>query len=436
MDSKTRKEKLQEIKGNPDKIEIRGARIRYKGETTQMNVYKIPLEFLIYNKYNGRIGSAVKSFERQYYKLNPEKPEDKKIIEKFLEKSNPDRNKNTKDSLLKDRQQVHGIVTADGVIIDGNRRAYLLNELFTKRNELGLAFERVQHCENFLAIILPGDATERDIQQLETIYQMGEDAKLDYNPIEKYLKCKDLKSVGFSEKDISGFMGETEGQIKKWLSILDLMEDYLEELDYQGIYTRLEMTEGPFVDLNGYLDAYKKRSIAALKATDWAYEDSDISDLKLVSFDYIRARYEGKEFREIGRTGASGSIFSSEKLWKAFFTDHIEKIPKDEKTVAELREKEKEADLSDILERRDADWAQNVKGLLEGNLKKYSSKLDDLRYSREPLKLLEKAKDILESIDTNISEFKENPLILKVVKEINTTIWGMKKLLDRSNRNE
>lgn len=69
---------------------------------------------------------------------------------------------------------------------------------------------------------------------------MGEDDKLDYNPIEKYLKCKELKRLGFSEEDIAGFMSEKPSQIKEWINVLDLMEDYLKEYDYEGIYTRLE----------------------------------------------------------------------------------------------------------------------------------------------------------------------------------------------------
>lgn len=63
-----------------------------------------------------------------------------------------------------------------------------VNRLFYKREELGYSYEEVEKCKYFLAIILPDDAEEKDIQQLETIYQMGEDDKLDYNPIEKYLK--------------------------------------------------------------------------------------------------------------------------------------------------------------------------------------------------------------------------------------------------------
>ena len=114
--------------------------------------------------------------------LNAELDGDKAIIEKFLYDSKVDRNKTTMESLLKNGQQRYGIVTSDGTIVDGNRRAMLLNRLFYKREELGYSYEEVEKCKYFLAIILPDDAEEKDIQQLETIYQLGVDYKLDYNP--------------------------------------------------------------------------------------------------------------------------------------------------------------------------------------------------------------------------------------------------------------
>lgn len=53
-------------------------------------------------------------------------------------------------------------------------------------------------------------------------------------------------------------MSEKESQIKQWLEILTLMEEYLQEYGYDGIYTRLEKTEGPFVDLENYLTDWSK----------------------------------------------------------------------------------------------------------------------------------------------------------------------------------
>lgn len=175
MDSATRKAKLEELKANQFNQAMTGIPLRYKGSTRTEIVWRIPLDYLIYNKYNGRIGSDVLSYERQNGDLNAELDTDRAIIEKFLYESKVDRNRTTMDSLLKNGQQRYGIVTSDGIIVDGNRRAMLLNRLFHQHDEMGLSYTQVEHCRYFLAIILPDDAEEKDIQQLETIYQMGED---------------------------------------------------------------------------------------------------------------------------------------------------------------------------------------------------------------------------------------------------------------------
>ena len=429
MDSNTRRASLDELKKNQNNQAMTGIPLRDKGSTRTEIVWRIPLNFLIYNKYNGRIGSDVLSYEKQNGELNAENAADSEIIERFLYESKEDRNKTTMESLLKNGQQRYGIVTSDGIIVDGNRRAMLLNRLFHKHTELGYSYEQVERCQYFLAIILPDDAEERDIQQLETIYQMGEDDKLDYNPIEKYLKCKELKRLDFSDEDIAGFMSEKTPQIKQWLRILAYMEEYLQEYGYDGIYTRLEKTEGPFVDLENYLDSYAKKG-ANVRNVDWAYDDSDISDLKLVCFDYIRARYEGKEFRDIAKTGKDGSIFFYKELWDDFLRCHQENTPGDAESVDELRQKYPGEDLSVLLKRRDNAWRDEAKGHLKGNLNRFARRLEDKRDANKPAELIERALSALQSVDCNQDSFINDPRIKEMIKEINKITWDMKKILE------
>lgn len=431
MDAATRKAKLEELRTNQQNQKMTGIPLRYKGATREEIVWRIPLDYLVYNKYNGRIGSEVLSYEKQNGELNSELDSDREIIEKFLYESKVDRNKKTMESLCEIGQQRYGIVTSDGIIVDGNRRAMLLNRLFHKREEYGYTYAQVENCQYFLAIILPDDAEEKDIQQLETIYQMGEDDKLDYNPIEKYLKCKELKRLGFEEKDIADFMSESPGKIKEWLEILKLMEEYLQEYEYDGIYTRLEKTEGPFVDLRNYLESYTKKG-ANVRNVDWTYTDSDISDLKLVCFDYIRARYEGKEFRDIAKTGKDGSIFFFKDLWDAFLRQHQENTPTDEETVEELRQRCPGENLSLLLKQRDNAWIEQAKGHLKGNLNRFSRRLEDKRDANKPADLLERALSALRSVDCKQSSFAEDPHIKEMIKEISKITWEMKKILERS----
>lgn len=429
MDAETRKSELKRIKDGRSNIAMTGIPLRYHAEILKENVYKIPLDYLVYNKYNGRIGTAVQSYETQNGLLNPENEVDKKTIEQFLFLSKEDRNKKTMESLQQLGQQQYGIVTADGIIVDGNRRAMLLNKLFNERGNGKFSPKEVEHCQFFLAIILPDDATVKDIQQLETEYQMGGDEKLDYNATEKYLKCKELKKY-FDIDRIAEFMSEKPSKIEEWLDILELMEEYLESYGYKGIYTRLEKTEGPFVDLNGYIKSYKTGG-ANIRNMDWACNDADISDLKTVCFDYIRARYEGKDFRDIGKTGKDGSIFFYQDIWKNFLKEHTSNVKEDDKTVEELREMYPGEDLTQLLKSRDEDWSKQTYGILKGNLKKHVSRVEDKRDANEPLRLLERAYSALCSVDVDQESFKNSSEVKDLVKSINSIIWDMKKGLDR-----
>jgi len=320
--------------------------IIYRREKKLMPVYEIPLDLLVFNKYNGRILSMVKSFERQFRSLDPEVPADKTIISEFLWDSKPDRNRKTMTDLREYGQKKIGIVTKDGIIVDGNRRCSLIGRIATEDNKLPAYFK---------AIILDDtlDDNPQEIMRLETTYQMGEDEKLDYNPIEKYLKCKDLIEIGFTPGNIAEMMGENESQINEWLNIMKLMDNYLNDLGYEGIYTRLDKREGQFVDLNKYLKKYD----GGTSMVDWPYSKSDISDLKAICFDYIRAQYEGKEFRAIALPSKKDSFFCKEKVWNKFKEEHfrvIDPINNNELSVDELREREPEGDLSEILKVRDS----------------------------------------------------------------------------------
>ncbi|MEO5644143.1 MAG: hypothetical protein ABIQ40_04270 [Bacteroidia bacterium] len=423
-------ERTQRIKGletlKANQTPYKHDDVIYRGEKKLLPVYEIPLDYLIYNKHNGRILSMVKSFERQFRSLNPELAEDKKVIEHFLWESKPDRNKTTLYDLKEYGQKKIGIVTKDGIIIDGNRRASLLNRIGREENASPMYFK---------AVILDDTLEDnpKEIMRLETTYQMGEDEKLDYNPIEKYLKCKDLKAIDFQPGEIAKMMGENVSRISEWLNIMELMDNYLDELGYNGIYTRLDKREGQFVDLNKYLNKYENGTGLA----DWAYKKSDISDLKAVCFDYIRANYEGKEFRAIALPSKKESFFCKQKLWDKFRDNHfnnIDLVNNEEYTIDELRVKEPDGDLSEILKVRDDDWTNKVKGLLKGNLNKSQRVLDDINEENAPLELLKRAKGTLELIKTDMEAFYADKDVLSLVKEINSLTWDFQQIIKQKNK--
>jgi hypothetical protein len=408
---------LDKLKANS--IPITKEYILYKDKLEPMEVYRIPTDQLIYNKYNGRILSMVKSFEQQFHPLDPELEADKKTIEKFLWDSKEDRNKTTLKDLERYGQKRVGIVTRDGIIIDGNRRASLLNKLGQEKNSYPVYFN---------AVILPDtlDDSPQEVMKLETMYQMGEDEKLDYNPIEKYLKCKDLLKVGFTEGSIADMMREKDSRIKEWVSIMKLMDNYLDALGYSGIYTRLDKREGQFVDLNKYLKKYEEGS----PAPDWGYTLTDVSDLKAICFDYIRAEYEGKEFRAIALPSRKDSFFCKEQVWRKFREEHFEKIDdinSKEPSVEELKKREPAGDLSKILKVRDEEWQEQSAKLLKGNLNRSQRDLDNINEKDEPRTLLLRAKDTLLSIDTDSPAFHGHDDVPKLISELHAIITDLQQ---------
>ena len=430
MKKELRIKKLAEIKEQETPY-MTGIRIRYQGEIRPFDAYKIPLKYLIYNKYNGRLGSLVKSYEKQRHTLTAENPQDAKLIERFLWESKEPRNQTTMKSLVQDGQKQWGIVTNDGTIIDGNRRAMLLNKIYRDREKYKT---NVDHAQYFIAVILPEGADPREISRLETIYQMGEDEKLDYNPIEKYLKCQDLRDVhGFEPSDIADMMGEKESQIAEWLEIMELMEDYLEHLGYEGMYTLLDKREGQFVDLNRYLKRYESES----KMVDWPYAKTDIADLKSVCFDYIRAQYEGKEFRYIAQPSKIDGIFCKGEVWRDFLKNHIDKVEpatETEKPIDEVRKENPEADLTKLLEARDGDWKTKTENALKGNLYKSVRDNELLNETNQPAKLVSRAIETMQKINTKVETFYTQE-VDDLLKELNSLAWDYRQIIKRNRSN-
>lgn len=424
-----RVKKLLEIK-DCDKPIMTGVKLYYKGEHRLFNVYKIPLKNLVYNPYNGRIGTKVKTFEVTSHKLDPEKSEDIKIIEEFLWDSKPDRNKRTLKSILKNGQQEYGIVSRNGYIIDGNRRASILNRINNEKKDYKQHDYR--HCEYFNAIILDDDADQKEILQLETMYQMGREEKLDYNATEKYLKCRQLEDAGYDNLEIAQMMGEeNDKNIKKYLEILDLMNQYLDYYEYTNMYSLLEKREGQFVDLNNYEKAYRNKSGNA--KTDWNPQEDDISEMLQISFDYIRSQYEGKEFRNIAKNGKSPvpqSFFASKKLWEEFREKHFDIVENVREDSIEdyIKRARSDDEVIDSLTDRDEEWTSKVKNNLKNNLKHSKSKLENIQEADKPIILLDKALSALMEID-DAQDTLYDDKVLKKVKEINKLTYELSKTI-------
>lgn len=420
MNKEVRIQKIQEIiERDKNRTDLLNHEIMWEKQLKTEKVYNIPLSYLIYNKYNGRILSRTKSLEKQNQEIDLETEEGRNLIENLLWESKVDRNKKTLASIKDFGQQKVGIITKDGVIIDGNRRAMLLN--------------KVDRTGYFKAIVLPVTLDENpiEIERLETTYQMGEDEKLGYNPIEKYLKAKqifDKLTPKISEteaiKSISDWMGETEGEIRKYLDTMAVMDEYLEYLEYDGIYTQLDSREDQFLSLTKWLNTFYGES--SKKAFD-GYVDSDVDDLKIIAFDYLRFRneYDGKEFRNLAEGNSDKHFFGDKEIWKSFSSKHneiIRKLPKEPEIDFNSTNLEKHLNARDKLFFESSIFENDTSAFLE-NLNDHKYLVGYNKAAEEPEKLIKRASQTFEAIKTGHKAFAK-PEVQRMVQELGYKIFN------------
>lgn len=286
-------------------------------------VYSIPIEYLRYNDLNGRIASFVESSKAVGEPLKSENS--KRTIEEYLWNSDEKANKNTKKSIFEDGQQKPGIISADGIVLDGNRRLMLLNKLYEETGNL--KFSR------FNTIILDESFTEKEIYNLEGYLQFGIDPQAEYKPIEKYLMVNRRIQAGMTPREISKSVNDrfTEKEIIEFYEMFNLMEEYLEYIGSKGNYELLSFrkVEDSIKTLNAQLKKLNKNNHPAQK--NWEISNDEISDIKLVYFDLIRLAVSSdtKDYREL--VSSKTNLLENQEEWKKFSDSHFE-ITKDIKS--------------------------------------------------------------------------------------------------------
>jgi hypothetical protein len=215
---------------------------------------------------------------------------------------------------------------------------------------------------------------------------MGEDEKLSYNANEKYLKTKNLYKQGVAIGRIAEWMGETETTVKEYLSIMNNMNEYLDVVGYEGMYTQLDGREDLFISLTKWTENFYGESSG--KAFD-GYANDDVDDLKLISFDFIRDKYEGKSFRQLGSGLQESHLFGKKEIWKNFSDNHFNKIEpiKDSEDKINFDS----LDLTSSLNDRDNKFSNAAREILDDGFKDALSELYNIRHVGEPDKLIKNA---------------------------------------------
>lgn len=357
-----------------------------KGDT--FKVWRIPLSLLIPNVFNDRITWKIREYEAENDReLNMESDDDVELLYSMIMQEHPADNEKTKADLAKNGQQVDGVITNDGRIVDGNRRATLLRALFN--GEADKYGQNVEDFRYFNAIILPEDVDAKEIMALETMLQIGVDKKVDYNRICLYIKVDNLIKAGYTYAQIKQYMGlKSENDVENMANIFKLMEEYLVAIGKPNRFTLLDGLEDQFINTR---TVFKKLDNGTYDA-NWEYTPSDVASFKMVCYDYMRSKFEGKKYRDVlvGKPNKTNGVFIEKSVWDEFLEHHD--------SIVDANDPESEDDWKYLGKRG---------GKLDQNLNNAVQKLDSVLKDKDITKLIREISvkvDRLEELVTNADE--------------------------------
>lgn len=399
------KQKIKAILDNQQPVKT-GQTLPIRSGTT-FNVYSIPIDYLAPNVLNDRIAWKIREFEAEKErKLSPNNQDDVEYVYDLIEKESPKENDKTLKDLAEKGQQVDGIITKDGIIIDGNRRATLLRKLF--KGAASKFNKNLEEFRFFKAIVLSEDIDDKEIMALETRIQIGEDKKLDYNPICIYIKVDNLSKAEYNDQQIANYMNITESDVKERRETFKLMNEYLEAIGKPNHFTLLEGLEDQFINTK---TVFKRMDNGTYATYDWDYTDEDVANFKQVCYDYLRAKFEGKKYRDIliGKPNKTNGVFIKKSVWDDFLKNHENIVDKNNP-------------------QNEKDWETLGKKQFAANLKNASEKLDDVINEKNVTSLINTILGKVRTLTECLKEDGElNSEDYDNLKQANSDIWQILK---------
>lgn len=258
------------------------------GKRQNLDVIRLPLDHLCYNIRNGRFAAELHEFEAsEGLRLEPEKkPKDAEKIEELLltDKTKTERTEWLRKDLVRVGQLYPATITYDGSIINGNRRAAILSNLFRETGD-----EKYSYLE---AVRLPPDVSSKDLWRFEAGFQLAVELKADYGPVNELLKIKEGIEYGLPLQEIALTLGgdNTIEKVKQKLRVLTLIEDYLNYFGQDKRYSTVERRVEHFINLDNirhraqWKNLTGEQEILVLHAAYHLIRDADLAHLEIRQF--------------------------------------------------------------------------------------------------------------------------------------------------------
>lgn len=237
--------------------------VPWRGGYLTVRVIRVPQEMLLYRVDNGRLVAEVEEFLRKrsldwaaWRERQEERATQVKLHELLLEKAR-DPAGPIYQELQRQAQQIEPLlITAEGVVVNGNRRLAAMRELLSNDPARYGSFQTIR------AAVLPAETQPADLEFIEASLQMAPETKLAYGWINRRMKLRrqrdELKLA--VEQICEAYRLEESGQLGREISELQLAEDYLVNYRQEpGHYALISDCESLFSGLQAQLAALPQK---------------------------------------------------------------------------------------------------------------------------------------------------------------------------------
>ena len=408
--------------------------------------YKVPIELLRFRKNNGRIASDVMTYEKSKGPLNETTDFGQSELKRFLILKDPDPTKQLTNSIIKDGQEEYAIITADGFLINGNRRKMVLESLLEKNK----GDERYSYLK---VIMLPGISelepppTNEEIEQIENRYQFQSTGKAEYYNFDMALAVKrkldlgmELEEILLDDPNYEGLKGKTlTNKIQKfrdeYLEPLKCVDRYLEYLNRPGHYNTISEGRG---DQEGrwqaFLDYYNlvyKKIKSEKERIKYGIQEGEEGKIENIAFKIIRKRIlQGvdKKAHQIMRQFPKLLVnpYAKKELFKLASTEF--KLTKEEITNEEGKEIDEK--LKDIM------WGNKYAKEVIWPVKKAFDIINNIKGQNTPIDLLVEALEKLNqsNMDLNSISIDRIDEAMKLTREIQSRANELEHIFYQSKK--
>jgi hypothetical protein len=171
--------------------------LRWRGTDVPWPVVRVPVAAVLLNHKSHRIQAQLRSLGAagQIIEEDPYSEEAQAKIADIIRRTKG--YETVKATIRRDQQQDPGTITHEGVLVNANTRAVVLRDLYAD-----LGHDEAKHFEYIKVQVLPADANEPEIVQLELSYQMQPNVRQEYTFTNQLLFIRDLLAAGWTPEGI------------------------------------------------------------------------------------------------------------------------------------------------------------------------------------------------------------------------------------------